>query len=165
MGRKKDLLNDKELNLTESDISSATLPSDYAIRLQLARLREVEENAERLALDNKKKRIDINKTGCNLVYLDYAESEVNKVLAPIANIIKSLDQILATRLNLTGQQTAIVQDVVDDVLKQIASIEIKLKSTEEIDAEKSHISTVERETAIKEAAKSRKNRDKTISRK
>lgn len=155
MGRHKDIQNDKELNIT-----TAELPSDYAIRLQLARLKEVEENAERLALDNRKKRIDINKTNCNLVYLDVAEDTFQKALAPIANILKSLDQVLATRLNLTGAQTEIVQEELNSILHQIAAIEIKLPSTEETDALKSHASSVERETLMKKASKARKDRDK-----
>lgn len=155
MGRHKDIQNDKELNIT-----TAELPNDYAIRLQLARLKEVEENAERLALDNTRKRIDINKTNCNLCYLDVAEDTLNKSLAPIANILKSFDQILATRLHLTGPQTEIVQEELNSILRQIAAINIHLPSTEETDAERSHASAVERDTAMKNAAKSRKARDK-----
>lgn len=157
MGRHKDIKNDKELDI---DSKHKSLPEDYAIRLQLARLKEVEENAERLALDNHKKRIDIEKTGCNLCYLDVAEDVLNKSLAPIANVLKSLDQILATRLNLSGAQTEILQEEIDSILNQIAAINIHLPSTEETDAERSHASSVERDTAIKNASKSRKARDK-----
>lgn len=156
MGRRKEFENDPELNIS----GSVELPNDYAVRLQLARLKEVTENAERLALDNKKKRLEIEKTNCNLVYLDVAEDVLNKTLAPIANILKSLDQILAARLNLTGKQTEIVQEEINSVLRQIAAINIHLPSTEETDAERSHASNIERETAMREAAKSRKNRDK-----
>lgn len=152
MARPKNTENDPELQICKP----AELPEDYSIRLALARLREVEENSERLALDNKKKRIDLEKTNCNLCYLDVAESEVNRALGPIANIIKSLDQILATRLNLSGAQTAIVQDVVDDILRQIAAINIDLKSTEETDAERSHASNVEKEKLKREAERSKK---------
>lgn len=157
MSRPKNIENDPELMI---DNKPASLPEDYAVRLQLARLREVEENAERLSLDNKKKRIDIEKTNCNLCYLDVAESEVNKALGPIANLVKSLDQILAVRLHLSGEQTAIVQDVIDDILRQIAAIEIQLKSTEETDAERSHQSLTEKELRKREV-----ERSKTISRK
>lgn len=159
MGRHKLLENDAEL---EIQTTTAVLPEDYAVRLQLARLREVEENAERLSLDNKKKRIDINKTGCNLAYVDVAEDVLNKTLAPIANILKSLDQILATRLNLTGKQTEIVQEELNSILRQISAIEIHIPSTEETDAANSHASSVERDTLMKNAAKARKNRDKDI---
>ncbi len=136
MGRHKDIDNQiaSDMNAT------ASLPEDYMIRLQLARLKEAEENAERLRLDNVKKHIDIEKTNCNLCYLDVAEAEVNKALGPIAALVKNLDQILATRLHLTGAQTEIVQSVIDDILHQIAAIEITLKSTEEVDAERAHVS-------------------------
>ena len=152
MGAHKKLENDKELNI---NCKSAALPDDYAIRLQLARLKEVEENAERLALDNKKKRLDIEKTNCNLCYIAAAETEINKVLGPIANFIKNLDQILTTRLNLSGTQTAIVQDVVDDVLGQIAAIDIQLKSTEEIDAERAHVNAADKEKLMNAVARNK----------
>lgn len=137
----------------------ATLPSDYAERLALARLKEVEQNAERLRLENVKKNIDIEKTSCNLCYIEYAESEINRALGPIANLVKNLDQILATRLNLSGAQTAIVQSVVDDVLRQISLINIELKSTEEIDAENAHRALCEKEKSKRDIARAnRKSR-------
>lgn len=153
MGAHKKLENDKELNI---NCKSAELPDDYAIRLQLARLKEVEENAERLALDNKKKRLDIEKTNCNLCYLDTTEAEVNKVLGPIANLIKNLDQILTTRLNLSGAQTAIVQDIVDDLMAQIAAIEIRIKCTEEIDAERAHVNAADKEKLMTKVVNKKK---------
>lgn len=152
MGRHKLLENDTEL---EIQTTTAVLPEDYAVRLQLARLREVEENAERLSLDNKKKRIDIEKTNCNLCYLDTTETAINKALGPIANIIKNLDQTLAVRLKLTGAQTAIVQDILDDILQQISAINIDIKTTEEVDAERSHASNLEKEK-LKQAAERNK---------
>lgn len=142
------------MEASEDDI--ATLPEDYAERLALARLKEVEQNAERLRLENVKKNIDIEKTSCNLCYIEYAEAEINRALGPIANLVKNLDQILATRLNLTGAQTAIVQSVVDDVLRQISLINIELKSTEEVDAENAHRALCEKERVKRDVARAKR---------
>ena len=151
MGRHKDIQNDKELNIT-----SAELPSDYAIRLQLARLREVEENAERLSLDNKKKRFDLDKTSANLAYVDVVETSINRALGPIANLIKNFDQILTARLNLSGAQTEIVQDVIDDLLNQISAVDIHIETALETDARLSHAGTATRERLQREAIKTKK---------
>lgn len=135
-----------------------TIPEDYAVRLQLARLKEVEENAERLALDNKKKRYELDKTAANLAYLDVAEASINAALGPIANLIRNFDQMLANRLHLTGEQTAIVQDAIDDLLSQLAALNISIESTLETDARNSHEDSATRDKRQRDAKATRANR-------
>lgn len=53
----------------ESKQPKATLPENYAVRMQLAKLRECKENAERLYLQNVKQRMYNTKAGQNLCYI------------------------------------------------------------------------------------------------
>lgn len=131
------------------------LPSDYALRMQLAQLKTAEENAERLKLDNDKKRIDIDRTTSNLCYIDTATQEFNKALSAIAVTLKGFDQILAQKLDLDGPQTEVVTDAVNELLAQLADIEICLSTTNEIDAQIAHSSIAEKEIRKKRATSSK----------
>lgn len=122
----------------ENKPPKATLPEDYAVRMQLAKLRECEENAERLYLQNVKQRMDNTKSGGNLCYMQVALDEMNEALTHIAEIIKEGAERLSQDLQATAEQSDILESFFNDLLSQLSQVEINLSTTTEVDAQLDH---------------------------
>lgn len=122
----------------ERTAPKATLPEDYTVRMQLAKLRECEENAERLYLQNIKQRLDNTKCSGNLCYMQVALDEMNEALTHIAEIIKEGAERLSQDMQATAEQSDVLDRFFNDLLSQLSEVEIKLSTTTEVDAQLDH---------------------------
>lgn len=123
------------------------LPENYSIRFQMAKLREIEENVNRLKLDNVKKDLDLTKARGNLCYIKVAGDCFNSALAQIADVLKSAPSRITNEMRLSPSQAEELNTFFDDLLSDLAAIEIDIPTTTETDASLEKASKAAREQA------------------
>lgn len=120
------------------------LPEDYDVRLAIAKLEQIENDAQRLRLANEKTQIDIDKTKENLCYISVAMNEFQSALANIGRILKDASSRMSQELDLTPQQADKADKFFNSVLSMLSDIDIRLSSTDEVDAKLSHAGASEK---------------------
>ena len=138
--------------MKETQNESTALPKNYSERLAMAKLRETEENAERLRLSNVRSQIDIDRCSANLCYITTAEEQISTALASVASILKTSRQELESSLHLNVSQCEVLADWYQSLMEALAAVDVKLESTEMTDARIAHTSLVEKDMLKRKAS-------------
>lgn len=123
----------------------AELPEDYSVRYQLAKLNEVEQNAERLRLANVKQSLDLTKSQGNLCYIRVALDVFNGALESIGDTLRSASESLGQEIHANTHQRAIMDDFFDTLLDELVQIDLSIPTTSDTDAALDHATRAARE--------------------
>lgn len=146
MARKKkdNTIDEKALNskafsgiaLTDFENPSGLVTQSelYQNRMALAKLKKMEESAEEKALNNKKAAIEIDKVSGAICYKKVAEDEFSKAISGIMNRLRGGANTLSQAAGLTTWQADVVTNWFNDILQDIADIDIDLSTTAQTDA-------------------------------
>ena len=123
------------------------LPDNYQARYQMAKLREIEENVDRLRLDNVKKNLELTKSQGNLCYIRIAEDTFNLALNAVASVIKTAAERVAGEIGANPDQSVALQVFFDELLDELSTIEIHIPTTAQTDASLEHTGRAAKEQA------------------
>ena len=124
----------KPKNVTDSQWQPTMTAEEVEIRQAEAQVRLTEAKAEKEAICARQAQLDLDKACGQMVYLDSAMNEFNSKLGPIVSLFKNLPMTLATILNLSPNDHAIVQSECDKIAKELSDIEFNFETTAEVDA-------------------------------
>lgn len=93
------------------------------------------EKLRKLVLSNDHQAFDLEKKRESICYRAVAMSEFEKAVGSIYAQIKNADEQLQALLQLTSQQADLLHDYMENILEDLANIEINLSTTTDFDAE------------------------------
>lgn len=94
-----------------------------------------EEKYRKLKLGNDHQAVDLAKKQDTICYRAVAMQEFEKAIGSIYARIKNADEQLVARLKLNIQQADLLHEYMEDILEDLANIDINIDSTTTFDAE------------------------------
>lgn len=119
--------DDKSKDKSKDKLKLLELTPEYRNEMAVEKLR-------RLKLNNDHQQVDLNKKTGEICYIAVALQEFQGAISSVYSQIKNADERLCDLLKLDIKQSELLHDFMNDILDNLADIDVNLSNTDVFDA-------------------------------